>query len=84
VESRPDGPDGVLVAIEDSGTGIDAKDAGRIFESFFTTKSQGMGMRLSIWRSIIEAHHDRLWASPRPGHGAVFNIRLPAVAPGVA
>jgi signal transduction histidine kinase len=82
VKSSIDGADGVLVSIEDSGTGIAAKDVGRIFESFFTTKSQGMGMGLSICRSIIEAHHGRLWASPAIGHGAVFNIRLPAVAPG--
>jgi signal transduction histidine kinase len=82
VESVLDGAGGVLVSIEDSGTGIDAKDVGRIFESFFTTKSQGMGMGLSICRSIIEAHHGRLWASSGTGHGAVFNIRLPAVAPG--
>jgi signal transduction histidine kinase len=82
VESASDGSDGVLVSIEDSGTGIDSKDVGRIFESFFTTKSQGMEMGLSICRSIIEAHHGRLWASSGIGHGAVFNIRLPAVAPG--
>ena len=81
VESVVDGSDGVLVSIEDSGTGIDAKDVGRIFESFFTTKSQGMGMGLSICRSIVEAHHGRLWASPAIGHGAVFHIRLPAVVP---
>ena len=48
--------DGVLVSVEDLGTGIDPKDIDRIFESFFTTKSQGMGMGLSICRSIIEAH----------------------------
>jgi len=53
----------VLVSIEDSGAGIDPKDIERIFESFYTTKSQGMGMGLSICRSIIEAHQGRLWAS---------------------
>ena len=70
---------GVLVSLEDSGTGIDPKDVDNIFDSFFTTKPQGMGMGLSICRSIIEAHHGRLWASPGVDHGSVFNIYLPAV-----
>jgi signal transduction histidine kinase len=76
-------PDGVLVSIEDSGAGIDPKDIERIFESFYTTKSQGMGMGLSICRSIIEAHHGRLWASSGVGYGAVLNVLLPVVRPGV-
>jgi signal transduction histidine kinase len=82
VGSVSDDSGGVLVTIEDSGTGIDPKDVDRIFEPFFTTKSQGMGIGLSICRSIIESHHGRLWASSRIGHGAVFNIQLPAVRPG--
>jgi len=49
----------------------------RIFESFFTTKSQGMGMGLSICRSVIEAHSGRLWASAREPHGTVFYVQLP-------
>jgi signal transduction histidine kinase len=72
----------VLVSILDSGPGIDPKDIERIFESFYTTKSQGMGMGLSICRSIIEGHHGRLWASSGVDHGAVLNILLPAVRPG--
>jgi signal transduction histidine kinase len=79
VKSAIHDPDRVLVSIEDSGTGIHSKDIDRIFESFFTTKSQGMGMGLSICRSIIEAHEGRLWASAGIEHGAVFNILLPAV-----
>jgi signal transduction histidine kinase len=82
VRSAPHGPDSVLVSIDDSGTGVNPKDADRIFDSFFTTKSQGMGMGLSICRSIIEAHHGRLWASAGVVHGSVFNIQLPAVQPG--
>jgi len=70
-------PDDVLLSIEDSGTGIASEDIERIFESFFTTKSQGMGMGLSICRSIIEAHSGRLWASSSVDHGSVFNISLP-------
>jgi signal transduction histidine kinase len=76
-------PDGVLVSVEDSGRGIDPKDIDRIFDSFFTTKSQGMGMGLSICRSIIEAHGGRLWASSRINNGSVFSIQLPAVRGGL-
>ena len=73
------GSDGVLLSVENSGTGIAAKDIDRIFESFFTTKSQGMGMGLSICRSIIETYNGRLWASTGVDHGSVFNILLPAI-----
>jgi signal transduction histidine kinase len=83
VKSAIHDPDGVLVSVGDSGTGIDPKNIERIFESFYTTKSQGMGMGLSICRSIIEAHHGRLWASADIDHGAVFNVLLPAVRAGV-
>jgi len=74
-------PDSVLLSVEDSGAGIAPEDIDRIFESFFTTKSQGMGMGLSICRSIIEAHDGRLWASSSVDHGSVFNIVLPAPRP---
>jgi signal transduction histidine kinase len=77
VKSAIHDPEGVLVSIEDSGTGIDQKEIDRIFESFFTTKSQGMGMGLSICRSIIEAHGGRLWASSGVDYGGVFHILLP-------
>jgi signal transduction histidine kinase len=70
-------PDGVLVSVEDTGSGIDPKDVDRIFDSFFTTKPQGTGMGLSICRSIIEGHQGRLWASSRVDHGAVLNVHLP-------
>ena len=68
----------VLVAVKDTGSGIDPATADRIFESFFTTKPNGMGMGLSICRSIIEAHGGRFWASPNRPHGAVFQFTLPA------
>jgi C4-dicarboxylate-specific signal transduction histidine kinase len=77
VQSKRHESGGVLIAVEDSGPGIDPKDIDRIFEAFFTTKSDGMGMGLSICRSIIEAHHGRLWVSPGIHHGAVFHVVLP-------
>ncbi len=70
-------PHGVLVSVEDSGFGIDPKNVDRIFETFFTTKSSGMGMGLAICRSIIEAHHGRLWASAGTPYGSAFQFTLP-------
>ena len=65
------------VAIEDSGTGISPDDLERIFSTFFTTKARGMGMGLSICRSIIESHGGRLWVSPGHPYGTVFHFTLP-------
>ncbi len=70
----------VLVAVADSGPGLDPAGADRLFEAFFTTKPEGMGMGLSICRSIVDAHGGRLWASPNLPHGAVFQFTLPAPA----
>jgi PAS domain S-box-containing protein len=66
-----------LIRVEDTGTGLDPTTADHLFERFFTTKSTGMGMGLSICRSIIEAHGGRIWASPRTPHGTVFQFTLP-------
>jgi PAS domain S-box-containing protein len=68
----------VLVAVCDSGPGIDPKDFERIFDAFYTTKSRGVGMGLSICRSIIDSHGGRLWADGRAPRGAVFQFILPA------
>jgi len=70
--------DQVLVAIQDSGSGIDPENIDRLFTAFFTTKPRGMGMGLSICRSIIDAHGGRLWASNNDGPGATFQFTLPA------
>jgi PAS domain S-box-containing protein len=70
---------GVLVAVRDSGPGIDAKHRERVFEAFYTTKSSGTGMGLSICRSIIDAHGGRLWAEANEPRGAVFEFTLPGV-----
>jgi PAS domain S-box-containing protein len=72
--------EGVLIQVQDSGTGLDPAQADRIFEPFFTTKPQGTGMGLSISRSIVEAHGGRLWATPGSSHGAVFQLILPKAA----
>ena len=69
---------GVLVAVRDSGPGIDATHLERVFEAFYTTKSSGVGMGLSICRSIIDAHGGRLWAEPNEPRGAVFQFTLPS------
>ena len=68
----------VVIAIEDSGAGINPSDKDRIFDSFYTTKAEGMGMGLFICRSIVEAHGGRLWASPGAHHGSVFHVMLPS------
>jgi C4-dicarboxylate-specific signal transduction histidine kinase len=68
---------GVLVAVRDSGPGLDPENLERVFEAFYTTKTSGMGMGLSICRSIIDAHGDRLWASLNEPRGAVFQFTLP-------
>jgi signal transduction histidine kinase len=70
----------VIIVVEDSGPGIDPKDMNRIFDAFFTTKPQGMGMGLSICRSIIEAHGGRLWASARRPNGSIFRVTLPSAS----
>jgi PAS domain S-box-containing protein len=68
---------GVLVAVGDSGPGIDSKYLDRVFDAFYTTKSTGVGMGLSICRSIIDAHGGRLWADANEPRGAVFQFTLP-------
>jgi two-component system sensor kinase FixL len=71
----------VLIRVQDSGIGIEPENTHRRFNSFFTTKKSGMGMGLSICRSIIEDHGGRIWALPNAGPGATFQFALP---PGVA
>jgi signal transduction histidine kinase len=78
IRSGNDESGGVLVAVTDSGLGLDLARADRLFDAFFTTKPEGMGMGLSICRSIIDAHGGRLWASPNLPNGTVFQFILPA------
>jgi C4-dicarboxylate-specific signal transduction histidine kinase len=75
-----DGRPGVLVAVRDAGVGVAPENLGRLFEAFYTTKPQGLGLGLSISRSIIHAHGGVLWASRNPDHGATFHFFLPAAS----
>ena len=77
VRSARNAANGVLVAVEDSGPGPDPKGLDRLFEAFYTTKTQGLGLGLAISRRIIEAHGGRLWASANAPRGAVFQFTLP-------
>ena len=72
----------VVVEVRDSGTGLDPEGAEQVFEAFYTTKAEGIGIGLSISRSIVEAHGGRLWASPNEPHGAVFRLSLPVAEEG--
>ena len=63
--------------VQDTGVGLDSQSVERLFEAFYTTKPQGMGMGLAISHSIIEAHGGRLWAEPNQGPGATFLFSLP-------
>ncbi len=71
-------PDGVSVEVRDSGPGFVPADIDRVFEAFYSTKPRGLGLGLSICRSIIEAHNGRLWASPNVPRGAIFGFITPA------
>jgi PAS domain S-box-containing protein len=69
--------DGVLITVEDTGTGIEPQNLDRVFDAFFTTKSHGMGMGLSISRSIVESHDGHLSVAPAQPHGSIFHVSLP-------
>jgi signal transduction histidine kinase len=76
IKSAIQEPASVLITVEDTGTGIDPQVRNRLFEPLFTTKASGMGMGLSICRSIIEGYGGHLWASAREPHGSVFHVAL--------
>jgi PAS domain S-box-containing protein len=77
-------PDGVLVSVKDTGIGLDPAAANHIFNPFYTTKAEGMGMGLSISKTIIEAHGGQLWAKPNMPQGSIFQFRLPVAGQEVA
>jgi PAS domain S-box-containing protein len=74
--------DRVLVSVRDAGVGLDAQTMDKLFDAFYTTKSDGMGIGLSISRSIIERHRGRLWAEPNEGPGATFRLMIPCAGQG--
>ena len=78
-EGSADG--GLRLTVQDNGVGIGDVDADRLFEAFYTTKSQGLGIGLSVSRTIVENHHGRLWANSNDGPGAVFTLSLPGARP---
>ena len=77
IRSEQKEPGTILIAVRDSGSGVDPHGANRIFDAFYTTKPYGLGMGLSISRSIVEAHGGLLWATPNEPHGAVLHLSLP-------
>jgi len=79
---NPDGPTHVRVSVADSGSGISPDITEQLFQPFVTTKRHGMGVGLSISRTIVEAHGGRIWAEPNPQGGTIFNFTLAAVNEG--
>jgi signal transduction histidine kinase len=77
VQSRLDPEGNIVVAIKDSGAGIQEANLPQLFEPFFTTRSSGMGMGLAISSSVVEAHGGQIWASNNPEGGATFSFSLP-------
>ena len=80
IQSRLDPQGQLTISIRDTGVGLPAENAERIFEAFHTTKPQGTGMGLAITRSIVESYGGRIWATANQGAGATFHFTLPAEA----
>ena len=77
VRTERENGDRVRVMVRDSGIGVDRQTMDKLFDAFYTTKSGGMGIGLSVSRSIVERHHGRLWAEPNDGPGATFSFSIP-------
>ena len=77
IRSRRHETEQVQIEVQDAGGGIDPENVDRLFDAFFTTKPNGMGMGLSVCRSIIQSHGGRIWASRNVGAGAAFHFTLP-------
>lgn len=82
IRTERDGSDRVRLSVEDSGPGLDPGPVERLFDAFYTTKNEGMGIGLSVSRSIIENHHGRLWGVPNDGRGATFSFSIPQSSEG--
>jgi len=77
IRTQREGHDRVRLSVQDAGIGVNSQDLERLFEAFYTTKHGGMGIGLSVSRSIIERHHGRLWAEPNDGPGVTFSFSIP-------
>jgi len=77
IRTERDHGDRVRLTVQDEGIGLDPQTMDKLFETFYTTKNEGMGIGLSVSRSIIESHHGRLWATPNHGPGATFSFSIP-------
>jgi signal transduction histidine kinase len=84
IRTAQDSPGSVAVSFEDSGIGIDEAKAERLFEPFYTTKARGLGIGLSVCRTIVQAHGGRIWATANPERGATFHVTLPCHQEGSA
>jgi PAS domain S-box-containing protein len=84
IRTDPDDNDRVRLSVSDVGTGFEPQAADRLFEAFYTTKNEGMGIGLSVSRSIIDRHHGRLWATPNDGPGVTFSFSIPCRPEGSA
>jgi len=77
IKTARDEGDCVRLTVQDTGVGVSPQALDNLFDAFYTTKNAGMGMGLSVSRSIIESHHGRLWAAPNDGPGATFSFSIP-------
>jgi signal transduction histidine kinase len=84
IRTEPDEQNHVRLSVKDSGIGFTPQTAEKMFDPFYTTKTDGMGIGLSISRSIIEAHQGRLWATPNDGPGATFSFAIPCTFEGLS
>ena len=83
IETRADGEANVRLSIKDVGVGIDEQTIKNLFDIFYTSKANGMGVGLSVSRSIVESHKGQLWATANDGHGVTFSFSIPCL-PGTA
>jgi len=84
IRTKRDEGDRVRLTVQDAGVGFEPRVVDRLFEAFYTTKSGGMGIGLSVSRSIVESHHGRLWAAPNDGPGATFSFSIPCRSDGAS